>query len=109
MSTEHDDVNPCAPLKREICEPAPPPLDWGPFAIGLIVTLILAALAVSALYLALTHTPWWLLAEIVWVPFGAMAGASSIGVLTATRRQARRERYSGMTSDKGWRSHGEEI
>lgn len=102
-------MNPCAPLKREICEPAPPPLDWGPFAIGSIVTLIFAALAGVALWLAFTHTPWWLLVEIVWVPFAAISGASSIGALTATRRQARRERYSGMTSDKGWRSYGEEI
>ena len=72
---------------------ARPRLDWGPFSVGCFVSLVFAFLAGADVYVALTHSLWWLLAEIVWVPGWAICLASSIGVLTKPRRIAsQRER-----------------
>lgn len=87
MSTERlepDEPNPCAPLRREVCEPSPPPLDWGPFGVGMAMALIFLALTV-----VVPIVFGWGLVELTWVvsiPLTFMCTVSAFGVLYAKRR-----------------------
>lgn len=107
MSTERlgtDEPNPCAPLKPEVCQPAPPALDWGPFSVGMVICLVFVVLTAVAPIVG--GWGWWELAWVVTVPMAFLCLFSAVGVLFAKRRiwdseqrQTYIERHGNLSAD----------
>ena len=84
-----------------------PALDWGPFSVAMVVSVVLLAMSAGVVFAAVTLSMWALLALVVTLPLTAMCIASGIGVLLAPRRYAASAQRVAMTEDKGWRTFGE--
>jgi membrane protein YdbS with pleckstrin-like domain len=75
MSTDDDNVK----INR-------PGLDWGPFGVGIVCTLVIYAVAAGLIYFTVHYSAWWLIGVAVLAICGALCLTSAIGALMAKRR-----------------------
>lgn len=64
-----------------------PRLDWGPFCVGIVATVICYALMIGSIWACVHWSAWFLGSVIVFAIVGTLCAVSAFGVLYAKRRQ----------------------
>jgi membrane protein YdbS with pleckstrin-like domain len=86
-----------------------PGLDWGPFSIGIVCTLVIYAAAAGLVYFTVRYSLWWLIGVVVLALCGTMCLASAIGVLHAQRRVWNSEQRQAYIATHGTLSDEKEL